>query len=79
MKNVLIASTTAIVFAASAAFAAFGDLDTDGDGGLSVEEFGTAFPDMSGDIFVSLDVNADGVISEEEHLAAVDAGILPAE
>lgn len=80
MKPVLIFASTALVLTAgTAAFAAFADLDADGDGALSAAEFTTAFPDISGDVFLTIDANADGVISEDEHVAAVDAGLLPAE
>ncbi|QHQ34143.1 EF-hand domain-containing protein [Algicella marina] len=62
-----------------AAFAEFADVDADGDGLLSAEEFVAAFPDATEATYLAADTDADGMVSEEEHGAAVDAGILPAE
>lgn len=70
---------TGMMTIASAALAAFSDIDVDGDGALSGEEFVAAFPDMTGEDFVTIDLNADGAITEDEHIAAVEAGLLPAE
>ncbi len=71
--------TAGAIALSGAAFAAFTDVDADGDGVLSADEFVSGFPDATEEIFTATDLNADGAISEEEHAAAVDAGILPAE
>lgn len=53
------------------------DLDTDGDGGLSLTEIGTAFgvSDTSeiADAFASLDTDSDGVMSAEEMESGLQA------
>ncbi|MEO0386058.1 MAG: EF-hand domain-containing protein [Pseudomonadota bacterium] len=79
MKSRLFLAGTALLLSASAAFAAFSDVDADGDGAITAVEFTTAFPDLESGSFVAADANADGVITEDEHVAAVDAGILPAD
>ncbi|MEM8872266.1 MAG: EF-hand domain-containing protein [Pseudomonadota bacterium] len=78
-KSVLIAATAATFTLGTAAFAAFSDADANGDGALSPDEFAAAFPDISAETFASVDTDADGVLSEGEHVAAVEAGVLPAE
>lgn len=80
MKKIFVAVlTTGLAIAGSTAFAAFSDIDADGDGAVSGEEFVTAFPEATGEDFVKVDLNADGTITEDEHVAAVEAGLLPAE
>ena len=80
MKRLLtVTAATALTLSAGAALAAFSDADSDGDGVLSADEFVAAFPDATQEIFVAIDLNADGSIAEEEHAAAVDAGLLPEE
>ena len=80
MKKIFVAAlTTGFAIAGTTAFAAFSDIDTDGDGAVTGEEFVVAFPDATGEDFIKVDVNADGAITEEEHVAAVEAGLLPAE
>ena len=62
---------------AAAAFA-MTEMDTDGDGNLSIEEFLGAYPTLTAVEFEAADANADGVIDADEHGAAVTAGVLPA-
>jgi len=66
-----------ILFGAAAAFA-MTDMDSDGDGTLSIEEFLESYPTLTAVEFEAADANADGVIDSDEHTAAVSAGILPA-
>ncbi len=73
-----IPATLVALVLGGAAFAAFSDADADQDGYLSAEEFTTAFPDATEDLFQAADIDADGKISEQEHVVAVDAGLLPA-
>ena len=80
MKKFFVAAlTTGFAIVGTTAFAAFSDIDTNGDGAVNGEEFVVAFPDATGEDFVRVDVNADGTITEDEHVAAVEAGLLPAE
>lgn len=54
------------------------DIDSDGDGMITIEEFAAAFPDLTPDEFTLADTDADGLISGDELSAAAEAGILPA-
>ncbi len=56
--------------------ATFGELDTDGDGVLSPEEFVMAYPGASEAVFIAIDADGSGMVDEAEHSAAVDAGLL---
>ncbi len=65
---------------AGAAYAAsFGDIDADGDGAVTQEEFAAAYLEAGEDAWTQADANGDGQLDMEEHQAAVDAGVLPAE
>ena len=44
----------------------FGDMDTDGDGSVSREEFGAYFQDADQTVFAALDMNQDGGIDHDE-------------
>ena len=70
------ALATAIALTATGAFAA-GEMDTDGDGAVSFSELVAVHPDVTEETFLSIDTNADGLASEEELTAAMDAGLLP--
>ena len=50
--------------------------DTDGDGVYSMEEMRAAYPDVSDDVLVQIDVNEDGAIDEDELAAAIAVGVL---
>ena len=52
------------------------DIDTDGDGTVSMEEMTAAYPDTTPDTFAEVDTNADGLVDESELQAAVDAGLI---
>ncbi|MDX1743392.1 MAG: hypothetical protein R3186_07340 [Ruegeria sp.] len=60
------------------AFAVPADLDMDGDGLASLAELQTKYPQMSEDLFLEIDANADGFVNEVELLAAVETDLLPA-
>lgn len=69
-----------VIGTAGAAYAAsFGDIDANGDGAVTQEEFAAAYPEAGEAAWTQADANADGQLSEDEHRAAVDAGVLPAE
>lgn len=65
--------------AGSTAFAmdAKAEIDTDGDGVYSYPELEAVFDDMSDDLFVQIDTNADGAVDVEEMAVAQEAGLLP--
>lgn len=54
------------------------DLDTNGDGLLTIDEVQAAYPDMGADTFTAMDLNADGALDAEEIAAAQEAGLMPA-
>lgn len=75
MTRKLIAAA-AILFGAAAAYATT-DLDLNGDGGLSMEEFTLAYPDLTEAEFKTVDVDGDGMINEVELADALATGLLP--
>lgn len=54
------------------------DVDSDGDGMITIEEFTAAFPNLTPDDFTLADTDADGLINGDELAAAAEAGLLPA-
>jgi len=75
MKTILL-STTLIAALSATAFAAV-QVDTNGDGFLTLDEVNAAFPDIKAEEFSAMDVNADGVLDTSEVAAAQDAGLMP--
>ncbi|MEL7212221.1 MAG: EF-hand domain-containing protein [Pseudomonadota bacterium] len=53
------------------------EIDTDGDGVMSMEELQAAYPTLSEDLFAAMDANGDGTIDADEFKAAQDAAVLP--
>ena len=78
LKNLTVLIASGVIASAGAAYAAsFTDVDANGDGVITQEEFAAAYPDAGEEAMASVDSNGDGQISEEEHAAAVEAGLLP--
>jgi len=50
--------------------------DTDGNGTYSVEELTAAYPDMTAELFATIDANADGAVDADELAAAREAGTI---
>jgi len=71
-----IATTLALLTLAAPAFAQM-EMDTDGDGNVSLEELQAAYPEVGEERFTLIDTDEDGVINEAELTAAQDAGLLP--
>lgn len=44
----------------------FGDMDTNGDGLVSWDEFKTKFPNAEPKVFAAIDLNADNVLDHDE-------------
>lgn len=65
-------SVPALAFAQGAA-----DLDTNGDGVLTIDEVQASFPDVTSDAFTAMDLNADGALDADEIAAAQEAGLMP--
>ncbi|WP_238366618.1 EF-hand domain-containing protein [Mesobacterium pallidum] len=53
------------------------EADVNGDGLLSWEEVTAAWPEISSDMFGTLDADADGQLNEDEVTAAMEAGTIP--
>jgi hypothetical protein len=51
----------------------FGDMDSDGDGSVSAEEFAAYFPDADQTVFAALDMNQDGGVDHDEWHAFKEA------
>ncbi|MGB3247027.1 MAG: hypothetical protein WBB25_21040 [Sulfitobacter sp.] len=54
------------------------DLDSNGDGLLSVSEVQAVYPDVTAEQFSAMDLNADGALDDSEVVAAQEAGVMPA-
>ncbi len=52
--------------------------DADGNGTYSMEELVAAYPDLTAEVFTTIDSNADGAVDATELKAAQDAGTLTA-
>ncbi len=69
---------TSVILAGATAYAAdeFTAVDTNGDGGLTIDEVQAAMPNVGVGAFVQADQNADGILSEDEFLTAMNEGVL---
>ncbi len=78
LKKLTVLIASGVIASAGAAYAAsFSDIDADGDGVVTPEEFAAAYPEAGEEALATVDVNGDGQISEDEHTAAVEDGLLP--
>jgi hypothetical protein len=75
MKLVTIAAVLAALVAVSAN-AMNAELDTDGDGQASLSELQIMNPEITDDLFLELDTDVDGFLSDEEMTVAIEAGNL---
>ena len=74
MKTSLLA--LAAVFGLSTMALAQTVTDTDGDGAFSMEELKVTYPDLTAEMFITIDIDGDELVSAEELDAAVEAGVL---
>ncbi|MCF6233603.1 MAG: hypothetical protein L3J36_10990 [Rhodobacteraceae bacterium] len=74
MKTVLLST---IIIAGLSATSVAAQVDTNGDGILTLDEVNAAFPDIKAEEFSAMDANADGVLDNDEVAAAQDAGLMP--
>ena len=51
--------------------------DANASGGYSQEELMAAYPDVTEDIFIAMDTDESGEVSDDELAAAMDASLLP--
>lgn len=75
MKKFVLALGAVAAFAA-AANAQTVVTDTDGNGTYSIEELTAAYPDMTAELFTTIDANADGAVDADELMAAQEAGTI---
>jgi len=68
----------ALAFPALAMGQSASALDTNGDGVLTIDEVQASFPEVTSDMFTTMDLNADGALDAEEITAAQEAGLMPA-
>ncbi|TCP63414.1 EF hand domain-containing protein [Rhodovulum bhavnagarense] len=76
MKKIT-AMTAILLFSTGAAFAA--ELDANGDGAVTFEEFLAVLPTTTEEAFAAIDTDASGALSAEEIAAAEEAGLIPVE
>lgn len=77
MKAILTTTAAVLALAAPTWAADVSELDTDGDGVVTLEELQAAYPEIAAEDFAVMDTNADGVLDDEELSAAQGAGLLP--
>ena len=70
----------ALIAAAGVGFAmtAATEIDTDGDGFLTLSEMQAVYPTLTTEVFETIDVNSDGLLDMDEVAAAEAAELLPA-
>lgn len=54
------------------------EIDTDGDGLVTLDELSAVLPEVTEETFTLMDANGDGTLDEEELAVARDTGMLPA-
>lgn len=65
---------TFVAFSAHALSAVIG---TDGDGKASFVELQSVFPELTEELFLEIDTNADGFVDDEEMMIAVETEMIP--
>jgi hypothetical protein len=78
MSKITAAALTALCLPAYAMGAGAADLDSNGDGLLSVTEVQAVYPDVTAEQYSAMDLNADGALDDAEVTAAQEAGMMPA-
>ena len=77
-KTLVTLAAGAVALAGLASAAEFAEMDGNGDGLVTREEFAAAFPGADDAAFMAADTNADGGLTEDELEAARESGVLPA-
>lgn len=79
MKNLALTATILTGLAASplTALEAIHGADADGNGSYSLSELQVVYPDLTAEIFTTIDTNADGEADLAEVEAAAKAELLP--
>lgn len=66
------------VMAASALSATAGEIDSNGDGLMTIDEVQAVFPDVTAESFAEVDTNDDGALDDAEMVAGQEQGLIPA-
>ncbi|MEQ9259054.1 MAG: EF-hand domain-containing protein [Roseovarius sp.] len=53
--------------------------DADGNGSYSMEEMAASYPDLTAETYAQIDADASGEVSDDELMAAMENGLVPAE
>lgn len=75
MKTLMLTTVIALGLAAPSWSAT--EVDTNGDGMLTLDEVQAVFPEITVETFTAMDANADGALDDEEVQAAQNAGVMP--
>jgi hypothetical protein len=78
LKSLALIATTALCVPVFAMGQSATSADANEDGVLSLAEVQAVYPDMSEDQFMTIDLNADGMLEDAEVKAAQEAGLMPA-
>jgi hypothetical protein len=70
-------TSTLLAFPAYAMSQTASEIDTNGDGVLTMDEVQATMPDITSETFAAMDQNADGALDEGEVSAAQGAGLMP--
>ena len=76
MKHTALSFATILGLSVTSVWAETMVEDADASGGYSMEEMTAAWPDMTEELFVQLDVDASGEVSADELAAAQEAGLI---
>lgn len=77
MKRTLTLAAFGLCSATFVHAATLEELDTNGDGMVTLDEFQTMYTEAPEGAFMAIDTNADGTIDAEELSAADEAGLMP--
>lgn len=64
-------------FLANSAIAAT-EIDSNGDGLMTIDEVQAVYPDVTTDAFAEADTNDDGALDDDEMVAGQEQGLIPA-
>jgi Ca2+-binding EF-hand superfamily protein len=53
-------------------------IDTNGDGVMTIDEVQAVFPDVTAEAFAEIDADNDGALSDEEMVSGQEQGLIPA-
>lgn len=77
MNKTVLTALTAFGMTLSTAALAATEVDTNGDGVLTIDEVQAVYPEITTEAFSAMDVNADGALDDDEVVAAQEAGMMP--